>query len=104
MDVVLCVLSFYTLPTTMAEQEIQLDQLNPTQLQEVKKQLDQVSYTRLNPLRWATELNCFQELDHLTTSYSQLKQAQNKFRSCVSDISEFTPASKGSLSPPFSWP
>ena len=36
-----------------------------------------------------------QELDHLTTSYSQLKQAQAKFRSCMSDIGELTASAKG---------
>lgn len=34
-------------------------------------------------------------MEHLTGSYQQLKQAQAKFRSCVSDISELTPTSKG---------
>ncbi|KAI9635986.1 Prefoldin subunit-domain-containing protein [Dioszegia hungarica] len=59
-----------------AEQQVQLTDLEPIQLQEVKKQLDQ-------------------ELDHLTTSYQQLKQAQAKFRSCLSDLGELTPSAKG---------
>lgn len=33
----------------------------------------------------------FQELDHLTNSFGQLKQAQGKFRSCVNDIDALTP-------------
>lgn len=32
-----------------------------------------------------------QELDHLTNSFGQLKQAQGKFRSCVNDIDALTP-------------
>ncbi|ORY25160.1 Prefoldin [Naematelia encephala] len=60
----------------MAEQQVQLQDLDPAQLQEVKKQLDQ-------------------ELDHLTNSYQQLKQAQSKFRACANDINELTPSSKG---------
>lgn len=35
-----------------------------------------------------------QELDHLTSSYAQLKQAQAKFRSCISDIDELTPVTQ----------
>ncbi|KGB77206.1 prefoldin alpha subunit [Cryptococcus deuterogattii R265] len=60
----------------MAEQQVQLTDLNAVQLQEVKKQLDQ-------------------ELDHLTTSYSQLKQAQTKFKSCIANVDELSPTSKG---------
>ncbi|WVQ80450.1 prefoldin, alpha subunit [Cryptococcus sp. DSM 104549] len=60
----------------MAEQQVQLTDLDPMQLQEVKKQLDQ-------------------ELDHLTNSYSQLKQAQTKFKSCIENVAELKPASKG---------
>ncbi|EIW67812.1 hypothetical protein TREMEDRAFT_63703 [Tremella mesenterica DSM 1558] len=60
----------------MTEQQIDITDLSPAQLQEVKKQLDA-------------------ELDHLTNSYSQLKQAQAKFKACVNDIGELTPKSKG---------
>ncbi|KAK4683652.1 prefoldin alpha subunit, partial [Tremellales sp. Uapishka_1] len=60
----------------MAEQQVQLTDLDPAQLQEVKKQLDG-------------------ELDHLTNSFGQLKQAQTKFKSCIGDINELTPESKG---------
>ncbi|WRT63588.1 prefoldin, alpha subunit [Kwoniella shivajii] len=60
----------------MAEQQVNITDLEPAQLQEVKKQLDQ-------------------ELDHLTNSYSQLKQAHTKFKSCVENVSSLTPKSKG---------
>ncbi|KLT40662.1 Prefoldin alpha subunit [Cutaneotrichosporon oleaginosum] len=59
----------------MAEQQITLTDLDPNQLQEVKKQLDE-------------------ELDHLTSSYAQLKQAQAKFRGCVNDVDELKSAVK----------
>ncbi|ORX33567.1 Prefoldin [Kockovaella imperatae] len=60
----------------MAEQQVNLADLNLEQLQEVKKQLDQ-------------------EIEHLTSSYSQLKSAQAKFKSCASDVEELKPSSKG---------
>ncbi|WVR03388.1 prefoldin, alpha subunit [Kwoniella sp. DSM 27419] len=60
----------------MAEQQVNITDLEPAQLQEVKKQLDQ-------------------ELEHLTSSYSQLKQAQAKFKSCVDNVSSLAPGSKG---------
>ena len=74
----------------MAEQQVNLTDLDPMQLQEVKKQLDQVS--QWSKSRAPTDR---QELEHLTTSYQQLKQAQAKFRSCANEINELTPASKG---------
>ncbi|OCF33066.1 prefoldin, alpha subunit [Kwoniella heveanensis CBS 569] len=49
----------------MAEQQVNITDLDPTQLQEVKKQLD------------------------------QLKQAQTKFRSCVDNVASLTSSSKG---------
>ncbi|KAJ9096612.1 hypothetical protein QFC20_006374 [Naganishia adeliensis] len=60
----------------MAEQQVQLTDLNFSQLQEVKRQLDE-------------------EVEHLTTSFGQLKQAQAKYRSCVNDIEEIKPTTAG---------
>ncbi|KAI5450857.1 subunit of tubulin prefoldin [Naganishia albida] len=60
----------------MAEQQVQLTDLNFSQLQEVKRQLDE-------------------EVEHLTTSFGQLKQAQAKYRSCVNDIEEVKPTTAG---------
>ncbi|WWC57847.1 prefoldin, alpha subunit [Kwoniella dejecticola CBS 10117] len=60
----------------MAEQQVNVTDLEPAQLQEVKKQLDQ-------------------ELDHLTNSYSQLKQAQTKFKTCIENVNSLRPDSKG---------
>ena len=87
--------------------------LDPAQLQEVKKQLDQVGFGSLvyfSQLFFPPHLALFpyphlfhlqkaesdsQELDHLTTSYQQLKQAQSKFKSCVTDVNQLGPESKG---------
>lgn len=83
----------------MAEQQVQLTDLNFSQLQEVKRQLDEVSLP----------MECFiatdsltlrpsgrqQEVEHLTTSFGQLKQAQAKYRSCVNDIEEVKPTTAG---------
>ena len=80
----------------MAEQQVNLTDLDLNQLQDVKKQLDSVSYVSCLVKGFTDE----QELEHLTGSYQQLKQAQAKFRSCVSDISELTPSSKGKPSNP----
>ena len=38
-----------------------------------------------------------QELSHLTNSFTQLKQAQSKFRACVDNVAEVKPANKGAL-------
>ncbi|KAI1265276.1 putative prefoldin subunit 5 [Xylariaceae sp. FL1019] len=47
---------------------VNLDTLNPQQLTQVKKQLDQ-------------------ELEHLTSSFTQLQAAQSKFRDCLRCVS-----------------
>ncbi|KAF8941202.1 subunit of tubulin prefoldin [Haplosporangium gracile] len=49
---------------TMAQQKIELQDLDLQQLVEVKKQLEE-------------------ELSHLTSSFGQLKQAQNRFADCI---------------------
>ncbi|KAI9899590.1 hypothetical protein N3K66_006051 [Trichothecium roseum] len=46
------------------QETINLDTLDPQQLSQVKKQLDE-------------------ELEHLTSSFAQLHQAQNKFKECL---------------------
>lgn len=48
---------------------MQLDSLNPQQLSAVKKQLDE-------------------EVEHLSTSFSQLIAAQGKFRECLRCVKE----------------
>ncbi|KAL7411841.1 Prefoldin [Mrakia frigida] len=56
----------------MASQQIAVQDLDFKQLSEVKKQLDD-------------------ELEHLTNSFGQLKQAAAKFKACVNDVSEIDP-------------
>jgi len=55
----------------MAQQTIDIADLETPQLLEVKRQLDQ-------------------ELEHLTSSFGQLKQAQAKFKSCAENVSQLT--------------
>lgn len=45
-------------------------------------------------------LTNYQELDHLTSSYQQLKSAQAKFKGCLNDIDELNANSKGTLPVP----
>lgn len=39
-----------------------------------------------------------QELNHLTNSFAQLKQAQAKFKACIENAAEIKPQNKGALS------
>ncbi|KAF8337322.1 Prefoldin [Cantharellus anzutake] len=57
---------------------IRVEDLELPQLAEVKKQLDD-------------------ELAHLTNSFSQLKQAQSKFKACVENVAEIKPANKNNI-------
>ncbi|KAF8598743.1 Prefoldin alpha subunit [Ceratobasidium sp. AG-I] len=57
----------------MAQQQINVADLDLPQLNDVKKQLDD-------------------ELTHLTNSFAQLKAAQSKFRGCLDNVSEIKPA------------
>ncbi|KAF4123316.1 prefoldin alpha subunit [Geosmithia morbida] len=61
------------------QETVNLDTLAPEQLAQVKKQLDE-------------------ELEHLTTSFSQLHGAQNKFRDCLRTVQSRKNASPGSNS------
>ncbi|KAJ6453235.1 Prefoldin alpha-like protein [Mycena vitilis] len=57
----------------MSQQQIKLTDLDLPQLAEVRRELDE-------------------ELDHLTSSFGQLKQAQTKFRACIENVAEIKPA------------
>ncbi|KAI5462982.1 Prefoldin [Mariannaea sp. PMI_226] len=59
------------------QEMINLDTLEPQQLAQVKKQLDE-------------------EVEHLTSSFSQLHGAQNKFKDCLSCIKSRVEAKEGS--------
>ncbi|KAI0260623.1 Prefoldin-domain-containing protein [Gloeopeniophorella convolvens] len=57
-------------------QQISVADLDISQLADVRRQLEE-------------------ELSHLTNSFSQLKQAQAKFRSCIDSVKEVKPENKG---------
>ena len=46
---------------------------------------------------WVTEIAAPQELQHLTSSFQQLKSAQAKFKACLANVEEVKPANKGTL-------
>ncbi|KAJ7668883.1 Prefoldin alpha-like protein [Mycena rosella] len=57
-------------------QQVQVTDLDVSQLADVRRQLDE-------------------ELNHLTNSFAQLKQAQAKFKACIENVAEVKPANKG---------
>ncbi|KAF9233260.1 Prefoldin alpha subunit [Melanogaster broomeanus] len=57
-------------------QQINVADLDIQQLADVRRQLEE-------------------ELNHLTNSFAQLKQAQSKFRSCIENVAEVKPKNKG---------
>ncbi|KAG6836977.1 hypothetical protein H0H93_016930 [Arthromyces matolae] len=57
-------------------QTISVDDLDVTQLADVRKQLEE-------------------ELNHLTNSFAQLKQAQAKFKACIDNVKEVKPENAG---------
>ena len=75
---------------------VSVEDLNIQQLAEVKRQLDEV-YSLLLVLRHhsSNQRSRIQELTHLTNSFTQLKAAQSKFKTCVDNVAEVKPANKG---------
>ncbi|KAJ7161995.1 Prefoldin subunit-domain-containing protein [Mycena crocata] len=57
-------------------QQVSVTDLDVSQLADVRRQLEE-------------------ELNHLTNSFAQLKQAQAKFRACIENVGEIRPANKG---------
>ncbi|KAF7971856.1 hypothetical protein HWV62_20491 [Athelia sp. TMB] len=57
-------------------QQIAVSDLDIPQLSDVRRQLEE-------------------ELNHLTNSFTQLKQAQAKFKSCIENVNEVKPQNKG---------
>ncbi|KAH7925743.1 Prefoldin alpha subunit [Leucogyrophana mollusca] len=57
-------------------QQINVADLDIQQLADVRRQLEE-------------------ELNHLTNSFAQLKQAQAKFKSCIENVAEVKPQNKG---------
>ncbi|KAJ7844647.1 Prefoldin alpha-like protein [Mycena leptocephala] len=57
-------------------QQVSITDLDLPQLADVRRQLEE-------------------ELNHLTNSFAQLKQAQAKFKTCIENVAEIKPANKG---------
>ncbi|KAG1893348.1 Prefoldin subunit-domain-containing protein [Suillus fuscotomentosus] len=62
--------------TSSQPQQINVADLDLQQLSDVRRQLEE-------------------ELNHLTNSFAQLKQAQAKFKSCIENVREIKPQNKG---------
>ncbi|KIM64596.1 hypothetical protein SCLCIDRAFT_15177 [Scleroderma citrinum Foug A] len=62
--------------TTTQPQQINIADLDIQQLAEVRRQLEE-------------------ELNHLTNSFAQLKQAQSKFKQCLESVAEVKPKNTG---------
>jgi prefoldin alpha subunit len=62
--------------STSQPQQIAVTDLDLPQLSDVKRQLEE-------------------ELSHLTNSFTQLKQAQTKFKACIENVGEMKPQNKG---------
>ncbi|KAG6819266.1 hypothetical protein H0H93_013581 [Arthromyces matolae] len=60
----------------MSSQTISVNDLDVSQLADVRKQLEE-------------------ELNHLTNSFAQLKQAQAKFKACIDNVKELKPENAG---------
>jgi prefoldin alpha subunit len=79
-------------------QQVSVTDLDVSQLADVRRQLEEVTLSELlhrdNPSNRGT-----QELNHLTNSFAQLKQAQAKFKACIENVAEIKPANKGSRVP-----
>ncbi|EPS96760.1 hypothetical protein FOMPIDRAFT_1167164 [Fomitopsis schrenkii] len=61
--------------TSSQPQQINVTDLDLPQLADVRRQLEE-------------------ELSHLTNSFTQLRQAQAKFKACMDDVKQVTPANK----------
>lgn len=77
------------------QQTVNVADLDIAQLSEVRKQLEDVGVDKFWPFFGAIADKCLQELNHLTNSFAQLKQAQAKFKACLENVAEVKPANKG---------
>lgn len=69
-------------------QQINVADLDLQQLADVRRQLEEVDYLVFS---FAYSIDRTQELNHLTSSFAQLKQAQSKFKSCLENVAEVKP-------------
>ncbi|KAH0835695.1 Prefoldin subunit-domain-containing protein [Lanmaoa asiatica] len=78
-------------------QQINVADLDTQQLADVRRQLEEVNLPPFSLVHSAdSEIHtCTQELNHLTSSFAQLKQAQSKFKSCLENVGEVKPKNAG---------
>lgn len=77
-------------------QQINISDLEVPQLIEVRRQLEEVRRTcEFLTISQSLALFLFQELTHLSSSFSQLKQAQAKFKACMDNVKEIKPQNQG---------
>lgn len=69
-------------------QQINVADLDIQQLSDVRRQLEEVNLPLCFRSILTSTLSCTQELNHLTSSFAQLKQAQSKFKSCLENVGE----------------
>jgi|ERR1700722_3929643 len=74
-------------------QPINVADLDVSQLSDVRRQLEEVCPIPL--LHRCDTDHSFKELNHLTNSFAQLKQAQAKFKTCMENVGEIKPQNKG---------
>lgn len=80
-------------------QPINVADLDIQQLADVRRQLEEVNFPFSSLVDSADSdihvLQRTQELNHLTSSFAQLKQAQSKFKSCLENVGEVKPKNAG---------
>ncbi|KAF7797001.1 hypothetical protein EIP86_008193 [Pleurotus ostreatoroseus] len=81
-------------------QQIDLADLDLQQLADVRRQLEEASPPKISiPITLTHAFHLAQELSHLTNSFTQLRQAQAKFRACIENVAEVQPQNKGAPRP-----
>ncbi|KAJ3502916.1 hypothetical protein NLJ89_g8670 [Agrocybe chaxingu] len=76
-------------------QTVNVADLDIAQLSEVRKQLEEAGSPNWSLMDIYNELTRpEQELNHLTNSFAQLKQAQAKFKNCIENVNEVKPQNK----------
>ena len=77
-----------------------LADLDLQQLADVRRQLEEASPPKISiPITLTHAFHLAQELSHLTNSFTQLRQAQAKFRACIENVAEVQPQNKGAPRP-----
>jgi prefoldin alpha subunit len=84
-------------------QQVNVSDLDVAQLSDVRKQLEEVCQITIRAItsHSSTDIYAPQEINHLTNSFAQLKQAQAKFKACVENVNEIKLENKGVFCPCF---